>query len=304
MKSQNSFTRFFFFGNYFYGICAVALAVETTVQQLLPLYDVAFYVALFIATVTFYTRAYIVENENVSSLNLRTQWYISHQNYVVNSQVFFLFILFCWIIFFIVTQWDVLMDISFTSASLIVVFPLTAVSYYGTNSTYLRQYNLRSIGWIKPFIIGFTWAGIVTFYPAIHYTIVHHLDYQLTLTGNLLFLVNFIFITVLSILFDIKDYAGDSNRELKTFIVKIGLRKTISFIIMPLVLLGYFSCMFYCFINHFSLVKIIMYAVPYLLLIIVTISMQKRRPILYYLFLIDGLMLAKAFCNILAMKYF
>ncbi len=78
---------------------------------------------------------------------------------------------------------------------------------------------------MKPFIIGFVWAGLVNIYPIIFYNIENEHNYVPDLIGGFLFIKNFMFITVLCIMFDIKDYAADHNRQLKTFVVKAGSTK-------------------------------------------------------------------------------
>ena len=105
------------------------------------------------------------------------------------------------------------------------------------------------------------------------------------------------FIAVLGIMFDIKDYADDYNKELKTFVVNLGLRKTIFYIIIPLCVLGLGMFLSYAFIHHFPLVRILLNTIPFILLIFVAYSMYQRKSILYYLAVIDGLMLVKAACG-------
>ena len=66
-----------------------------------------------------------------------------------------------------------------------------------------------------------------------------------------LFVKNWMFCTVNAILFDLKDYADDANREIKTFVVRVGLRKTIFTILVPLTLTGFLSFLFFSLYNHF-----------------------------------------------------
>lgn len=108
------------------------------------------------------------------------------------------------------------------------------------------------------------------------------------------------FCSVNAIMFDLKDYADDANKDIKTFVVKIGLRKTIFVILIPLLLLGFISFLFFSWYNHFNLVTIAMNALPFLLLLYLAFSLHKRRPILYYLVVIDGALLVKAVCGIIA----
>ena len=105
-------------------------------------------------------------------------------------------------------------------------------------------------------------------------------------------------------MFDIKDYADDYNRELKTFVVKNGLRKTIFYILLPLSIAGLGSFWIYSFIEDFSTMKILLNTIPFIAMMAVAYSMHRRKSILYYLILIDGLMLLKAACGSVAMIYF
>ena len=52
-----------------------------------------------------------------------------------------------------------------------------------------------------------------------------------------LFVKNWMFCTVNAIMFDMKDYEDDANIELKTFAVRMGLRNTIYYILVPLLLM-------------------------------------------------------------------
>jgi hypothetical protein len=66
--------KFIFFGNFFYGFCAVALAIEASLQQGFPLDDLLFYSVAFLATILYYNVAYITEKP-VSVGNSRSEWY-------------------------------------------------------------------------------------------------------------------------------------------------------------------------------------------------------------------------------------
>lgn len=112
------------------------------------------------------------------------------------------------------------------------------------------------------------------------------------------------YITLLCILFDIKDYAMDYNKDLKTVVVKLGLRRTIFYFIIPLCFIGLGSFLVYAYSQHFSLMKILINTIPFILIITVAYSMYSRRSIFYYLIIIDGLMLLKAACGITSMVFF
>jgi len=291
-------TQFIFFGNIFYGLCAAALSAEAILQQGLPLNSFWYFFCVFIATILFYTYPYVRKCSYVSS-NLRTNWYTRNYNLVwltqysitivlLASSVIFLSIYGPWLLQMRVSQWLIALS-----------FPLAAALYYGTGF-----FNLRRMGWLKPFIIGFIWAGVVTIYPVLYYDLMHHRNYTFTWVGTLLFFKNMMFIAVLCIMFDIKDYPADYLNRLRTFVVNLGLRKTIYGILIPVSGAGLCSFLFYAAAHDFSESKIFLNTIPFVLLFVVALALRRRRSILYYLVVVDGLMMIKAICGILAIGWF
>jgi hypothetical protein len=293
----------FFFGNFFYGICTVALSIETSVQRGYPLNNNWYYILLFAATVVYYTMAYInvtVPDKN----NIRAVWYLQHRKNIILSQLFLSILSIISVFFLIYPIFPNILQMPWYQWALIILFPLSALLYYGVLLPHYHLLNLRNTGWLKPFVIGFVWSGVVSIYPVMFYCINKNIHYVLSAFGLVLFIKNMMFITVLCIMFDIKDYASDYNTELKTFVVKIGLRKTIFNIMIPLSVIGFGSFLTYNFVHHFPAGRIIINTIPFILLIIVAYSMYQRKPILYYLAIIDGLMLVKAICGIIGSTFF
>lgn len=297
VKSSEKLFNTFFFGNYFYGICAVALSIEASLQQGFPLHHPSWYILLFAGTVIYYTIAYLHEKNN-TSINPRTIWYKDHQQWIKKSQ---------WILIGVASLAGMYLLVRYRSGFLFIkswqfliaiLFPLLALWYYGDAIPWLRKSSLRSKGWLKPFVIGFIWAGVVTVYPAMLSAIGNNSSYEPNIFHCLLFLKNGMFIAMLCILFDIKDYATDYNEELKTFVVRFGLRKTLFYIIIPLTAIGLGTFLIYGIVHEFPLFRMIINTIPFILLIIVTYHMHRRKSILYYLAIIDGLMLVKALCGI------
>lgn len=290
-----------FFGNYFYGICTVALSIEGSLQQQYPLNSLAWYIFLFSASVLYYTHAYVGE-ASANTTNERALWYIHNRKAVLGARAFF------YVITTLATAWILyrygrnIFDIKPWQWLVIAAFPAVAFLYYGLPVDGLKQYNLRQTGWLKPFVIGFVWSGAITIYPLLFSQLETGRPYTLTVMGLLLFVKNLMFISVLGIMFDIKDYAADHNRRLKTFVVRVGLRKTLFLIIIPLSVVGFVSYMAFAFINHFQAVRVLFNSIPFILLLIVAYSMHRRKTIMYYLVVIDGLMLLKAVCGILGME--
>jgi hypothetical protein len=297
--TNNPFTQFFFFGNYFYGLCTVMLSIEATVQQSFSLNPPLYYLSLFCITVVFYTKAYIHDTSGYPS-NERDAWYIHKKKFVKGSQLFLSIAAIICISLFCLLHKNILLNLTALHLFLFFVFPFTAAMYYGIGA----KYNIRKIGWLKPFIIGFCWAGIVTWYPILVNSLLSGTPYEFTLVGCLLFLKNFLFVSVLCIMFDIKDYAGDARDHLNTFVVQKGLRITIFYIVIPMAILGLISFIYYGLMRHFHVMKIVLNMVPFILMIVAAYRLKARQNIMYYLFFVDGLMLLKGICGYIAMTYF
>lgn len=297
MKSAERFFHYFFFGNYFYGCCAVALAIEANLQQGYPLNRILLYVLLFDATVLYYTHAYLHEN-NQPNINLRNLWYRQNKKWICSSQ-WILTAIAVFIGLYLCMEWkDRFWQLTSWQWFILAFFPLMAIWYYGDSIPFTPGSSLRSHGWIKPFVIGFIWAGMVTIYPAFFAALENNRPYEPGIFHFLLFIKNGMFITILCILFDIKDYATDHNEALKTFVVRYGLRKTLFFIIIPLTVAGLGTFLTYGFTHSFPSLRMAINTIPFILLIIVTYHMHRRKSILYYLAIIDGMMLVKALCGI------
>jgi len=302
--SKAGFSKALFFGNYFYGLCIIALSVEAGLQQYRSLNSVYYYLLVFLATVIYYTRAYI-PSKSVNSPNPRTRWYARNNTDIRLSQ---------WVlsIIFIVTA-IVYLSYYFTGFTrmpwlnwlLLAIFPLLALLYYGIEHQFFGNYSLRSIGWLKPFVIGMIWAATATIYPVIFNGVENTGPYyEINLVGSYLFVKNFMYITVLCIMFDIKDYAADSNQQIKTFVVKAGLRRTLFSIILPLASMGLASFLLYALARDFGSMRIFINVIPFVLLLTVAYYLHRRQSIFYYLAVIDGLMLAKGICGTIAMTFF
>jgi 4-hydroxybenzoate polyprenyltransferase len=277
----------------------VALSIEAAMQQRIALAPIIYYLLIFCATVVFYIKAYISETINTLA-NERSLWYVKNKKNIFTTQatltilsIFFGLILTPNIISGIKT-------LTIQSIATIIIFPAVGIFYYGLDA----KLSLRNTHWFKPFIIGFVWAGIVTLYPLFYNQLQANQAIALTQTSCLLFIKNLMFITVLAIMFDIKDYATDYNKQLKTFVVSFGLRKTIFAILIPLTIIGLVSFILFVTSHHFPLFRIIVNTIPFILLLWVIYSLHQRKSIFYYLITIDGLMLVKAICGIAGMIWF
>lgn len=287
--------QFLFFANYFVGFLAVALSVETVFQLGLPLASPVYYILLFAATVLYYTYAYSGAATAPASLNPRTEWYRTHRKFTGITQQIFLCICMISAAFLLYQYLPAITDLPVYYWILLISIPLAALLYYGLLPS---SFNLRNTGWLKAFVIGFVWAGSVNFLPVT----MAHIQYGVEVAQPdfmlWLFLKNWMFCTVNAIMFDIKDYEDDSNRQLKTFVVRFGLHKTIFFVLIPLLLIGIVSLLIFTHFKHFSAIVIAINLIPFLSLLYVAYALQQPKKILYYLIVIDGLLLLKALCGI------
>jgi len=308
--------HFIFFGNYFYALCTVALSIEASMQQGIPLNTPVYYFLLVSGTIVYYTYAYLGQinfsgawykialpktalNGN-SYYNLRTQWYVDNFLLITITQLFFIAVMIASALYLCIKEFHEIFSLHGDEWLALAIAPAVAALYYGNDYFPFIKINLRKSGWAKPFIIGFVWAAAVTVYPVMFYKWQMNEHYRFSVEGVWFFIKNWMFITVLCIMFDIKDYADDYNREVKTFVVRVGLRKTIFSILLPISVVGLAALWIFAAHMHFGILKIAINTVPFICLLAVAYSMYRRKSILYYLIIIDGLMLLKALCGIAA----
>lgn len=293
--------HFIFFSNYFIGLLAVALSTETVFQLRLPFNDPAFYLLLFSATVLYYTWAYVFPEGAKVPVNPRTIWYKEHRTFIRYSQYILSVLGICCLSWLLYRNYTALVDLPFYYWFLLSGMLIAALLYYGLLPGAFIKLNLRNTGWLKAFVIGFVWAGCVSILPVMALRLEQQaLNLQ---PGFLLwlFIKNWMFCTVNAIMFDLKDYADDANHQLKTFVVRFGLRKTIFSILIPLLLIGLMALLLFATYSHFSPVTVFFNMIPFICLLFVAWSLHRRKQILYYLIVIDGLLLLKALCGIAGM---
>lgn len=293
----------FFYGNFFAGLCVVMLSIETNVQHQLALNGIHFYTLIFLGTAWYYTFTYLkhIPDEYHDE---RMDWYKKNAATLKLSQRIILIFLITDALFFVWKYKESFAAMKSVQYGQILIFPVIALTYTFNLLPFPEIRKLRRIGWLKPFIVGFVWSGFVSVYPIIFYQLqTNHISHDVfAMPSGLLWLKNFLFISVLCIMFDIKDYDADKKEDLKTFAVQFGINNTIRYIIIPLVVICILLFACYVHFNHFPYQRILMNVIPYIFLIAVSYSLlRKKRKIIYYLSVIDGLMVVKALCGIAGM---
>ncbi len=265
----------------------------------LPLNETLYYIGLFLAPVIYYTYAYKSINDFTPISNQRTRWFRENKKLVHWSQEGMIILCIGIFSFLIFKHFNEIIRLPLIYYILGIGVLCVGVFYYGLISKKLFDFNLRNSGWTKAFIIGFVWACCANIFPLIMLRIETGQDYFQTDLWVWLFIKNWLFCTVNAIMFDIKDYPSDSNLYLRTFVVSFGLRRTIYFIIVPLLLTGLVSFCIFAFIKEFSITQFAFNLIPFLLTLAIAFSMLRRHSIFYYLIVIDGVILVKAICGIL-----
>lgn len=289
------------------GVLAVALSLESVIQLQLPLNSLAYYLLLFCSTVMYYTYAYASPASNVHYANPRTEWYSLHRRFIKWSQIVLLCLCAGLSGYIALKDYAGILALPLYYWLAVGVIAVAALLYYGLlpHNSHLPSLhlNLRNTGWAKAFVIGFVWACTVNVLPLIMLRIEDVRRHADPVMVGWLFVKNWMFCTVNAIMFDLKDYADDANSQLKTFVVRIGLRRTIHAVIIPLLLIGIASLLAFTTIRHLNAVPILFNLVPFICLLIVAYSLHTRKPILFYLIVIDGLLLLKAVCGIVGMQF-
>lgn len=289
-----------FFSNFFLILLSIALNIETNIKIGLPFNSIAYYAFISTITVLFYLYAYRIPKSLKSSNNPRTQFYITYRKSVhIYTAILAVIALISGIILAIncLPNYEIL-----TWKWLTVLFFTTILSfgYYD----FKLGISLRKTMLLKPFLIGWTWAITTVFLPVLFLMLKNETHYVIDAKFYFLFSQTFMYCVVNAILFDLKDYEDDSNRNLKTFVVKYGYHFTLNRIILPLIFLGFLSFVIFGIWYGLPLHRILFMLIPIVCLAIFAFKLNRPKAILYYLIAIDGMILLKAICGILSVILF
>ena len=289
------FLRWVVFSNFFYGISVLALQWQTAILLSLSFANPWFYLATFSATLLYYSHAYLFDASTVVT-DERMQWYRRHTGRIRVSQG----ILSLLLLIAILQLAPSLFPASLLSLWPAIVFPMLAALYYGGIQPGKAPFNLRKYGWLKPIIIALVWGGIGTLIPEWWASASLHQPYIPSSPALLLLLQQGLFILVLSILFDVKDYAADHNLQIKTWAIRVGPGQVLRLIILPLAVMGVIAETYPCFTAGYPPYYALLNTIPWVLLILACQSLTRHRSVVHYLWVIDGLIPLKAAIGIIA----
>lgn len=289
----------FLFSNLFYGLAAVLLAIEHQMVMQLPLLSTAFYVALGAGTTVFYLYSYTYDLHPLPT-NKRAFFLQRNRRLLGYLALALIVIALAAATVFYLSLPAIPAGQAWVIVPGLLVFPMLGLLYYGISFPGVFTVRLRSLGWLKPFVIAAVWMGCTNIVP---WLLSGWQAGKVAAPAHpMLFwwLHNWMYITVLCIIFDIKDYEADHNQQLKTFVVRHGIEHTLYQVVYPLIGAGITALLMMGITEGYSPEAIAALLLPLALLGWVSSHLQQPRSISFYLLVIDGLMPIKAFAGMLA----
>lgn len=286
--------RGIFVGHYFYGICAAALSAETVIQATGTFPPIEWLSAISMATVWFYTRAFLRGAMPVE--DARTVWLQRNRKWVRAQQLLLPLLL------LLITSWlcykhlaSLLANIHPMELLLLSAFPLMAFLY----DSRTLPFRLRERGFVKPFIISLVWTGSTGILPLLwlQWTSGNN---SLTAHHMALLLHRWMFLAVIAAAFDIKDYADDAQASLRTWVVRSGLRRVLFGKLLPLTIAGCIGLLLFARYLSWQWTYTAWMTLPMGALLSVLYSLRRRQSLIYYLTVVDGLMIIQAVCGMAA----
>jgi 4-hydroxybenzoate polyprenyltransferase len=165
------------------------------------------------------------------------------------------------------------------------LFAIAAMIAIGYNLPLKNNtFRLRQIKGLKVFLIAFCWT-FVTVYIPINFYFVNKISLAIVLTNH------FLFIAVLSLLFDIKDLQKDKVNSLHSIPILIGERMAYQMIrfVFAFMLIG--TCLLYPDFGKASTTALLLHL---LFSYYVIFKFKSRNKNFYYTILIDGLLISQA----------
>ncbi|MES2838481.1 MAG: UbiA family prenyltransferase [Bacteroidota bacterium] len=145
-------------------------------------------------------------------------------------------------------------------------------------------YRLRDLPFAKLFLVGVVWSAVITIFPLIDF-------FNLFSKQEIyiLFLIQFLFITSITIPFDIRDFAIDKHNKIKTLPINFGIKKSkqtaYAFVLIGLL----FSVLFFFENSSFWITELI---ISVLCILLIKKSLPTSNDF-FFTFYVDGLMILK-----------
>lgn len=261
---SSSFIKLLVYANVFISICSLAQVFLTYHLYSIPFNfaNNSYLVFIFLSTYLQYNmqRGYMINPQNASTE--RSQWLLKHKKLLLYSVGAAL-----------VTVMFLCNNLSWTSIGIMIGAEIVSTLYY------LPPFNLRKHGYIKPFLISSVWVISCSVVPLIE----NHL-----LTINSLFFIaaQFLTLSVLCLLFDIKDAEDDYLLGVNTYANKFGVKIT------QLICAFCILLIFVCFKQVNTHLINLSSSLIFCFILLATVFLTKiSRPNFYYYLWVDGLLI-------------
>lgn len=299
-KIANRVIEHIFFSNFFIGVMALGLSLETNIKMGYPLNMWAFYAFSISISILFYLFAYTVPSTIKEAYNTRTQYYIRYRKPIILFNIMLSVIAF---ISGVTILWNSFNKLGELHA---IHYFILGFTFFLSTSYYNWKYglSLRKYTWFKPFVIAWTWAILTVYFPLLLLQMEQGISFHLDARFYFLFTQTLMYFVVNAILFDLKDFEDDNNRKIKTFVVRYGYSFTLYRVIIPLIALGFVSFISFGIWYNLPLHRIIFMLFPIIILVYFALRLDRPKSILYYLIAIDGLIVIKAIFGILSVMLF
>lgn len=263
---SNPIIKTLVYANVFIALCALAQVFLTYHLFSIPFNfaNNSYLLFIFLSTFLQYNvqRGYMINQNNVHEE--RSQWLIRHKKILLYSVGLSLLI-----VLFLCN------NLSWTSIGIMIGAEVVSTLYY------LPPFNLRRHGYIKPFLISSVWVISCSLVPLI--------ENKLITEHSIWFITSqFCFISVLCLLFDIKDGENDYLSGVNTYANKFGAKIT-KLVCLVFIAFGFTSFYLFNHETHFLLASIVL---RLLVLATVLFTNDKKHSFYYYL-LVDGLLIVQ-----------
>ena len=252
------------YANVFISFCAFAQVLLTYYIFHIPFnYENNSYLFfIFLSTFLQYNvqRGYILSNQE--NKTERSQWLLRHKKKLIYA-----------IVLSLIAVLFLCNNLSWTSIFIMITAEVVSNLYY------LPPVNLRKHGYIKAFLVAIIWVISCALVPLIENSL-------LSVQNSWYLIAQFLFISVLCLLFDIKDIRKDYMVGINTYANKFGVNLT-KYLCLALQLFALFG---YCFHYH-SGISVLGYLLFTILVMLFILQTNDKKHAFYYYIWIDGLLM-------------
>jgi len=274
--------EFLCFSSIFIGLCAVAMCIETNLLLHLPLNGISFYGFVFGATLIQYNVHYFIK-KTANQDSARLSW--SQRNKNVHRIL---------LLIGLVLVLTSLFNFHLSHYLFLVLLGGISLLYSAPLLPFGKKKRIKDYGLLKIITLSLMWTLVTVWFPIVESSFP-------IISFQLIFLRRFIFIFILCLLFDLRDVQIDSAENINTVPIILGVPKSYSLsyiLLLVFVLLSFLQ--FYRITDYAQLSAMLISALA--TYFIIRFSKGNKND-LYYLGVVDGMMLLQALLVIIGESY-